>query len=132
MNATCQLFTRTRSMLAKISLILTLVVSLLFATQAQPAVFPVEMKQGGTCAGMECAPGCCANMACCKIMEQQKAPKTAIPAPQSTHVQLATLGLRTYTILFPPPVPRHSFVILDEASTAHTLSPLAVICIRLL
>ena len=132
MSAPCQLSKRTRSMLAKTSLILTLIVSLLFVTQAQSVVLPVEMKQGGMCAGMDCASGCCANMECCKMMEQQKAPKPPVPAPQSTHVQLATLGLRAYTILFPPPAPRHPFVILDEAGTAHTLSPLAVSCIRLL
>ena len=107
-------------MFAKTALILTLIVSLLFVTQAQPAVLPVEMKQGGMCAGMECESGCCANMACCRMMEQQKAPQTPVPAPHCTHVQLATIGLRTYTLLVIPPAPRLPFVILDEASTAHT------------
>jgi hypothetical protein len=119
-------------MRAKIPLILMLIVSLLFVTQARPVVLPVEMKQGGMCAGMECEPGCCANMACCKMMEQQKAPKPPVSAPESTCVQLATLGLRAYTILFPPPALRRPFVIPDDASAVHTLSPLAVSCIRLL
>ncbi|MEO6786213.1 MAG: hypothetical protein ABI318_08780 [Chthoniobacteraceae bacterium] len=119
-------------MRAKIPLILTLIVSLLFATQARSVVLPVEMKQGGMCAGMECMSGCCANMACCKMMEQRKAPKTPISPPQSTHVQLAALGLRAYTILLTPPAPRRLFVIPDEAGVAHTLSPLAAGCIRLL
>jgi hypothetical protein len=132
MTASCHLPNRIRSMFAKTSLILTLLVSLLFVTQAQPMTLPVEMKQGGTCAGMECASGCCTNIACCKVMEQQKAPKTPTPAPQYTHVQLATIGLRSYTLLFNPPAPRRPFVILDEASTAHTLSPLAVSCIQLI
>ena len=132
MSKLCQLPNRTRSMSAKTSLILTLLVSLLFVTQAQPVALPVEMKQGGTCAGMDCARGCCTNMVCCKVMEQQKAPQTPTPFRQYTHVQLATIGLRAYTLLFIPPAPRRPFVILDEASTAHTLSPLAVSCIRLI
>ncbi len=132
MSAPCQLSKRTRPMLAKISLILTLIVSLLFVTQAQPVALPVEMTKGGMCAGLDCASGCCANMACCNMMEQRKAPKTPVPAPQSTHVQLATLGLRAYTLVFTPPASRRPFVISDEAGTAHSLSPLAVSCIRLL
>ena len=132
MSATCQLPARTRSMLAKTSLILTLIASLLFVTLAQPIVLPVEMKQGGACAGMQCARGCCTNKACCKVMEQKNAPQTPAPAPQSTHVQLATIGLRTCTILFTPRAPRRPLVILDDASVPHTLSPLAVSCIRLI
>jgi hypothetical protein len=119
-------------MLAKASLILTLIVSLLFVTQAQPLALTSEMKPGGVCAGMACGHGCCTNVACCKVTEQQKAPQTPTPAPQSTHVQLAALELRAYTILFTPPAARRSFVILDETSAAHTLSPLAVSCIRLI
>ena len=48
-------------MLAKASLILTLIVSLLFVTQAQPLALTVEMKPGGVCAGMPCGHGCCAK-----------------------------------------------------------------------
>jgi hypothetical protein len=119
-------------MIAKTSLILTLIVSLLFVTKARPVVVPVEMKQGGTCAGMECVSGCCANVACCKTMEQQKAPMPPVAAPQSEHVQLATLGLRAFTFLFTPPAPRCAFIIPGEASMAHTLSPRAVSGIRLI
>jgi hypothetical protein len=120
-------------MFAKTSLILTLLVSLLFVAQAQPAVLPVEMKQGGACAGMQCARGCCTNIACCKVIEQQKAPQSPAPAPQQHNdIQLASIGLRAYTILFTPPARVRPLVILDEASTAHTLSPLAASCIRLI
>jgi len=132
MSALCQLSAHTRSLFAKTSLILSLIVSLLFVTQAQPVAVPVEMKQGGVCAGMECARGCCTNAACCKTVEQQKAPQTPTPGPQYSHVQLATIGLRAYTLLFIPSAPRRPFVILDEARTAHTLSPLAVSCIQLI
>jgi len=112
--------------------------SLLFVTQGQTGalVVPVEMKQGGGCAAMQCAAGCCANVVCCKVTEQQKAPLTPTPAPQSAQghvqVQMAALDLRSYTILFLPPVPRRPFVVSDEASTAHTRSPLAVSCIQLI
>ena len=119
-------------MIAKTSLILTLIVSLLFVTKARPVVVPAEMKQGGTCAGVECVSGCCANVACCKMMEQGRAPIPPVAAPQSGHVQLATLGLRNFTILFTPPAPRWPFGIPGEASMAHTLSPRAVSGIRLI
>ncbi len=119
-------------MFVKTSLILTLIVSLLFVTQAQPVTLPVEMKPGGLCAGMQCAPGCCANLACCALAKQQQAPLTPAPAPQYLHVQLATIGLRAYTLLFSPPARERQLVILDEASIAHTLSPLAVSCIQLI
>ena len=132
MSAFCKPPARARSMFAKTSLIVTLIVSLLFVTQARPVTLPAEMKEGGRCAGMQCARSCCANLMCCKAMEQLQSPQTPSPAPQSTHVQLGTIGLRAYTILFTPPVPRRPFVILDEARTAHTLPPLAVSCIRLI
>ncbi len=122
----------TGNMLAKTSLILTLLVSLLFVTQAQPLAMPVEMKQGGSCAAMECARGCCANIVCCKVTEQQNAPQPPTPAPDHANIQLATIGLRAYTLLFTPPAPRRPFVILDEEGTVPTLSPLAVSCIRLI
>ena len=120
-------------MFAKISLILTLIVSLLFVTQAQPMTMPVEMKPGGTCAGMQCSRGCCTNTACCTFAEQQQAPLTPVPASQQHfHVQLATIGLRACTILFTPPARERPLVILDETRIAHTLSPLAVGCIQLI
>jgi hypothetical protein len=132
MKTPCQFPAHTRSMLAKTSLVLTLIVSLLFVTQAQQAA-PVEMKQGGACAGMECVRGCCANVACCTATAQQKDPPTSAPAPQQhLDVQLAAIALRNYTILPTPPTRQHVFIILDEASTAHSLSPRAASCIRLI
>jgi hypothetical protein len=121
-------------MLAKTSLILTLVVSLLFVTQTQPAATPSEMKPGGACAGMECVRGCCEKVVCCNMMEQQKVPPTPAPASQQQHVdvQLAAIALRAYTILPTPSARKHFFVILDEASAAHSLSPRAASCIRLI
>ena len=119
-------------MFAKTPLILTLLVNLLFATQAQRVTLPVEMKSGGACATKQCAPGCCTNKACCKVTERQKAPPAPAAAPQYAHLQLAAIGLHAYTLLFLPPAPRRPVVILDDTTAAHTLSPRAVSCIRLI
>ena len=131
MTTTCHSPSYNRCRLAKAFLILALFISLLFVTQAQPVVLPVEMKQGGGCAGMQCVSGCCANLACCKVMEQQKTPQPPAATPQSNPVQLATIGLRVSSFLFRPPVRRHSLIVRDEAGAAHTLPPLAVTCIWL-
>lgn len=117
---------------ARLFIVFALMLSLLFGAQARPMLLPAEMKPGGACAGMPCERGCCADMACCDAMARQKAPQTPVPAPPNTHVPLATIGLRAYTLLFIPPAPRCPFVILDEASTAHTLSPRAMSGIRLI
>ena len=132
MSHLCHLLGHTVFMLAKLSLVLTLIVSLLVVTQAQPMTSPVEMKQGGGCVKMQCARGCCANVACCTVTEQQQTPRTPVSGAHPVDIQLATIGLRAYTLLFLPPAPRRPFVILDEVGTAHTLSPLAVSCIQLI
>ena len=119
-------------MFAKASLVLTLLVSLLFVTQALPLASPAEMKPGGACAQMQCALGCCANVSCCKVTEQQKAPQTPTPAPQSAHLQLAAIGLCVQTLLFLPPARERPLVIPDEFGHAHTIPPLAVSCIQLI
>ncbi|EDY19527.1 hypothetical protein CfE428DRAFT_2703 [Chthoniobacter flavus Ellin428] len=120
-------------MFTRIPLILALIVSLLFVTQAQPIGMPVEMKQGGMCAGMQCARGCCANKTCCATVEQKQAPETPAPSQsQQQDVQFVALELRAYTFLLPPPAPRCPVVIHDEIWTAHALPPLAASCIRLI
>ncbi|HEY3899317.1 MAG TPA: hypothetical protein VGM54_11920 [Chthoniobacter sp.] len=119
-------------MRARISIVILLVLGLLFGAQAQWMTLPMEMKTGGICATKRCARGCCANAACCKTIEQQKTPQSPAPAPQISHLQLATIGLRAWTFLFLPPAARRPFVALDELGAAHTLPPLAVSCIRLI
>jgi hypothetical protein len=119
-------------MLPRASLILTLIVSLLFVTQARPAVMSVEMKPGGLCAAVPCVRDCCTNVTCCAAAEQKDAPQTPTPTQHQDHVQLTALELRAFTILFTPPVPRHPVVIHDDTWTAHSLPPLAVSCIRLI
>jgi hypothetical protein len=119
-------------MRARISIVILLILSLLLGAQAQWMALPVEMKAGGICATKDCARDCCANTACCKTTEQQKSPQKPAPAQHNAQFQLATLGLRTWTILFLPPATRRPFVILDEVDAAHTLPPLAASCIRLI
>jgi len=121
-------------MFARASLILTLIVSLLFAAQARPVVQPVEMKQGGVCAGMQCLRGCCAQVACCAAVEKKDAPQTPIQQQhlQQQDLQLAALELRAFTLLFTPPAPRRPVVIRDDTQAAHALPQLAVSCIRLI
>jgi len=120
-------------MFARTSLILALILGLLFATQARPVVMPVEMKQGGGCAAMQCARGCCANTACCSAIEQKQAPQTPAP-PQQYHqdMQLVALELRAFTLVLTPPASRRPVVIHDDIWTAHSLPPLAASCIRLI
>ena len=132
MNPFRQFFASTRSLCQRAVVAGLVIVSLLFTAQAQPVNIPAEMKGGGSCAEMACSSGCCENPVCCTIVQQKEAPHTPTAPPQHLDVQLATLGLRTYFFLLPPPVLRRSFVILDETGTAHTLSPLAANCIRLI
>lgn len=121
-------------MLPRASLILTLILSLLFATQARPVVMPVEMKQGGVCAGMSCLRGCCAKVACCAAVEQKDAPQTPAQPPQQQQqdMQFVALELRAFILLFTPPAVRSPVVSRDDTQVAHTLPPLATSCIRLI
>jgi len=119
-------------MFARTSLILALIVSLLFVTQARSVVLPVEMKQGGVCAGMPCVRGCCEKTPCCAAVEQKEAPQTPTSPELQQDVPLVALELRAFTLLFTPPAPRRSLVIQDESWAAHALPPLAASCIRLI
>ncbi len=116
---------------AKFILTLTLLVSLLFGAAA-PALQPAEMKQGAMCGDAPCVRPCCANQKCCNIVQQQKAPENANPAPSQVQAPMALLGLRILIEFFNPPAPRPAFVLRDDTRIPHTLPPLAVSCIRLI
>ena len=117
-------------MSAKAPLILALVASLFFSTQAFPFTSPLEMTKGD-CAKMECAIGCCANKACCAAMQQHRAPQPIHGTPR-LNLQLAAIGLRDFAPLYFLPPALRSFVIRDDAHAGHTPPPLAVNCIRLI
>jgi len=117
-------------MFAKASLIFTLVVSLFFSTQVFPLMAPVEVAKGD-CAKMECTMGCCANKACCAAMQEHRAPKPIQRTPRSD-LQVGTIGLRTFALLYFLPPPLRSFAIRDDGHGRHTPPLLAVNCIRLI
>jgi hypothetical protein len=118
------------AMLAKTPLILALVASLFFSTQAFPFTSPVEIKKGD-CAKMECAMGCCANKTCCAAMQQHRA-QQPIHETSRLDLQLAAIGSRDFAPLYFLPPALRSFVIRDDARAGHTPPLLAVNCIRLI
>jgi hypothetical protein len=120
------------AMLSKFSILIALVLSLLTAPLAQQATAQSTAGKMPGCAMMNCAHGCCAIMPCCVKSQREQPPPMQAPAPQRTDVQLAAIGLHALTVLHAPPVPEHTFVILDEMSTGHTLPPLAANCIQLI
>jgi hypothetical protein len=132
MNLTCQHPTRIHSMFAKTSLILALIVSLLFVTQAQPVVLPVEVKQGGACAGMQCARGCCTSTACCAPQEKNAPQPAPMPASQRAGADLAAIGLFTALFLHVLPPVEAKITAAQEAAIPHKLPRLAVSCIFLI
>ena len=131
MNSACQLPARIRSMFAKTTLILTLLLSLLFVTQARPAADSRAVKMP-SCVAMVCMKPCCANMPCCATQPQHDPAPEQAPAPARGGVELAALAAQTFPFLYTLPAPQRRFVIRGEACAAHTLPPLAATCIRLI
>ena len=131
MNTARQLPNYSRSMFAKTSLILTLIVSLLFVTQARPAADSRAVKMPA-CVALVCVKPCCASMACCVTQPQRESAPEQAPAPSRGGVESAVLAAHTFSFLYALPAPERRFVIRDEARAAHTLPPLAASCIRLI
>ena len=131
MNTARQLPVCTRSMFAKTLLILMLIVSLLFVTQARPEADSRAVKIP-SCLAMVCMKPCCANMPCCATQPQRDQAPEQAPAPVRGGVELAAIAAHTFSFLYALPAPERRFVIRDEACAAHTLPPLAASCIRLI
>lgn len=132
MNSIRQLSISFGSTIPRILLPLALILGLLFAAPARAAVSPVEMSPGGVCEGMQCARGCCANPACCKIVEEQRASRPQPPARRAAQAQAAAIRPRFCFLFIALPAPCRPFVIRDAAGTAHALPPLTLSCIRLI
>ena len=130
MNTACQLPARIRSMFAKTTLILTLLLSLLFVTQARLAADSRVVKMP-SCVAMVCTKPCCANMPCCATQPQRDPAPEQAPAPARGGVEPAFIAAHTFSFLYALPAPERRFVIRDEARATHTLPPLAATCIRL-
>ena len=113
-------------MSAKTTLILTLLVSLLFATQA-----PLRSERSAS-ACAKCVLACCADKACCAMSGQQPAPRTPAPVVPRNDAQLAAFELLDFPLLYALPVTERTFVILDEACADHALPPRLAGCIRLI
>ena len=131
MNTVCQLPARIRSMFAKTTLILTLLLSLLFVTQARPAADSRVVKLP-SCVAMVCMKPCCASMVCCATQPQHDPAPEQAPAPSRGGVELAGIAAHTFSFLYALPAPERRFVIRDEARATHTLPPLVATCIRLI
>jgi hypothetical protein len=121
-----------RAMFARILLIFTLLVSLVFGGQARPVASEGVEKSMPGCALMTCVNGCCVKMDCCvRSVQNQGAPEQA-PAAKDLSIELAAPDLRAFSIVHVLPAKEHHFVICKETQMAHTLPPLAATCIQLI
>jgi len=79
-----------------------------------------------------CIPGCCANKTCCETSQERTGPPVQ-PLAKSVFDQqnIATLS-STVAITVLQRVAEESPVLAGEEWTAHSLPPLALICIRLI
>jgi hypothetical protein len=133
MTAPCyETFWWNRVMSVKLSILFALLVSLLVAPLAQrTAALPVAMQMPG-CTMTTCVNGCCAMMPCCAKSEQWQQQPEQAPAPPRGDIQLTAIVFHVVSLFYARPVTERSFVILDEASSGHTLPPLATNCIQLI
>ncbi len=117
---------------ARLTIVILLVLGLLSGAQG-PRTVRSEMANRPDCAAMECVDACCGEMACCAapLTPNQSQPVQA-PAPRQVGVDLATMDLRTFPILYLLPVAAHRFEIPEDAQTEHTLPRLAATCIHLI
>ncbi len=111
---------------ARLFIILTLMLSLLFGTPVQSGQRAATMKRHG-CAAMTCEHGCCQSMLCCA--PQGKNAPQPMPAPQRGGPDLAAIGLFTALFLHDLPPVEVRFAATRMAAVPHALPRLAVSCI---
>ena len=132
MNVLRQIIASSRWQIPRIALLAMMITGMLFAAQAQPTATPAEMKPGGACAEMHCTQGCCANVACCKLTEQQRTSPPQAPARQAPHFPLEAAPTRLFVLFVFPPAPERWSSVPDTAATAHSPPPLTQTCIQLI
>lgn len=119
-------------MSAKSALIFTLILSLLFTSQALPVARPVAKSDPVKCVEMPCVKGCCHSKACCEMAQQQKAPEVPRPLAPRPELQVAPIDFSFFALVFAPRWTTREFFILDEVSGGHLLPPLVTSCIQLI
>lgn len=119
-------------MLARTSLIFTLILSLLFTAQALPVARPVVKSDPTGCVEVACVNRCCPSKACCEGSQQQQPPQSPTPLAPRPEFQPAPLDFQIFALLYALPRAARNFIIVDEVSGGHALPPLTASCIRLI
>ena len=113
-------------------IILVLLLSLLFTTQAPIATAqPTGAKMPG-CAMTTCISGCCSQMACCARSRQDPRHEEQTPAPHRINLEFVALGQQDFSVLYALPSAARRLVPREEAQGTHTLPRLAATCIQLI
>ena len=115
-------------MRARLFIVLTLMLSLLFGAQAQRVLQPMTEKMPG-CAAMKCVRGCCPDMICCAPQEKNSPQPAPMLAPQRGGPDLAAVGLFTTLFFHELPPVEARFTAAQVAAIPHALPRLAVSCI---
>jgi hypothetical protein len=81
---------------------------------------------------MDCASGCCVQIACCVRSAQNSRQPEQAPAPPRVNLEFASLSFVDFSILYVLPKAERRLVIREDALAAHTGPRLAATCIRLI
>jgi hypothetical protein len=116
-------------MLSKITASAAIGLALLTATVRLPAAACIVTN---TPSQKACQPGCCANKACCETSHERTGPPVQPLAKAGSDQQnIATLA-STVAVVVLNEAATDSFVFPSAECSAHSLAPLALICIRLI
>jgi hypothetical protein len=116
-------------MLSKISMSVTLAIALLVAPMRLSAV-PCILSNAPS--EKACDPGCCTNKTCCETSQKNTAPPVQPFAKSgSNKPNVATLA-STVAVAVPNQAAIDSPVFFSAECVAHSPTPLALICIRLI
>ena len=79
-----------------------------------------------------CHKKCCKDKFCCTPESKQSQPAQQVPSQRAGHEITAALASIPFSLLFTLPSFEKLFVVRGRAQRGHSLSPLAVTCIRLI